>query len=159
MIKTRLRFWLAAAAIVAAPAATRAQDSVALRPLVVGPPIQRIATASAVSTEQLGSITSVREMADGRVLLNDGTRRRLLLMDTTLRTVEVLLDSLSEIANTYGIRPGALLPYRGDSILFVDPASYAMVVLDPAGKIARVRSVWRVQDVTYFTNSLGSYGW
>jgi hypothetical protein len=132
---------------------------VALRPLVVGPPIQRIATASALSTEQLGVVTSVRELADGRVLVNDGMRRRLLLMDTTLRTVEVVLDSLSEISNTYGTRPGALLPFRGDSILFVDPASLAIVVLDPAGKMARVRSVWRVGHVSYFSNSSGFMGW
>jgi hypothetical protein len=159
IMKTRLHFWLALATIVASPAAARAQDSVALRPLVVGPPIQRIATASALSTEQLGIVTSVRELADGRVLVNDGMRRRLLLMDTTLRTVEVVLDSLSEISNTYGTRPGALLPFRGDSILFVDPASLAIVVLDPAGKMARVRSVWRVGHVSYFSNSSGFMGW
>jgi hypothetical protein len=159
-MKTRLHVCLALAALAGAvPATTRAQDSVALRPVVVGPPIQRIATASALSTEQLGVITSVRELADGRVLVNDGVRRRLLLMDTTLRTVEVVLDSLSEISNTYGTRPGALLPFRGDSILFVDPASLAIVVLDPAGKLARVRSVWRVAHVSYFSNSTGFMGW
>lgn len=159
MTTTTLRHcvWLAAA--LAAPSIARAQDSVAIRPITVGPAIQRIATASALSTEQLGSITSVRELPDGRVLLNDGTRRRLLLMDTTLKTVEVVLDSLSEVANTYGTRPGALIPYRGDSTLFIDPASYAIVVLDPAGKMARVRSVWRVQDVPYFTNTFGNFGW
>jgi len=118
----------------------------------VGPPMRRISTASAVSTEQLGSILSVRELPDGRVLVNDGTRRRLLLMDTTLTTVKVVLDSLAEYANTYGIRPGAMIPYRADSTLFIDPASLAMLVLDPAGEIARVRSVPRVQEVFQFGN-------
>ena len=125
----------------------------------VGPPIQRIESASAVSTEPLSAITSVFELADGRVLVNDGTRRRLLLMDTTLANVEVVLDSMSEIANTYGPRPGALLPYRGDSIMFIDPAAYAVVLLDQQGRPGRVRSVWRVEHVNYFTNSTGLYGW
>lgn len=120
--------------------------SAALPTLSIGPAIRRISTASAVSTEQLGSITGVRQMRDGRVLLNDGSRRRLLLLDTTLKVVDVVLDSLSESAGYYGTRAGALLPYKGDTTLFLDPASYAMLVIDPAGKIARVRSVPRVQD-------------
>jgi hypothetical protein len=124
-----------------------------------GPPVEAITTASALSTEPLGAITGVRELADGRVLVNDGTRRRLLLMDTTLQTVGVVLDSLTDVANTYGTRPGMLIPYRADSTLFVDPASYAMLVLDPAGRPARVRSVWRVQDLPFVMNQRGPYGW
>jgi len=149
--------WLAALLIV--PAAALAQTEVPQTAATAGPPVQRISTATALSTEQLGSITSVRELPDGRVLVNDGTRRRLLLMDTTLRTVEVVLDSLSEIANTYGTRPAALIPFRGDTTLFVDPASYAIVVIDPAGKPVRVRSVWKVQEIGYYTSSTGMYGW
>ncbi len=119
---------------------------------------RRITTASAVSTEPLGSITGVRELPDGRVLVNDGARRRLLLMDTTLKTVGVVLDSLTDVANAYGTRAGALIPYRADSTLFVDPASYAMLVLDPAGKVARVRSVWRVQDLPVASPARASRG-
>src|SRR5687768_11944040 len=161
MKTTTLRFCFGLAILPAAPMLAAAQVSPpAATPATptIGPPIQRIATASALSTEQIGSIASVRELPDGRVLVNDPTRRRLLLMDTTLRTVAVVLDSLSEIANTYGPRPGALVPYRGDTTLFIDPASYAVVVLDPTAKIARVRSVWRVEDVSYFTLP-SSYGW
>jgi hypothetical protein len=124
-----------------------------------GPPIQQITTASALSTERMGTITDLRELPDGRVLVNDGRSRRLLLMDSTLQTVGVVLDSLSDVRNTYGTRPGALLPYRADSTLFVDAVSYAMLVLDPAGKVVRVRSVWRVQDVPWVTRTDGSFGW
>jgi hypothetical protein len=149
------------AGLAAAPAIVTAQtDSTnpATRP-AIGPPIRRIATASALSTEQIGSIISAVELRDGRVLVNDGTRRRLLLMDTSLTKVEVVLDSLGEVSNSYGTRPGALIPYRGDSVLFIDPASYALIVLDPTGKIARVRSVWRVQDVFYVTSPSSGFGW
>ena len=114
--------------------------------LAVGPAVRKISTASALSTEQLGGVTGVRQLRDGRVLLNDGTRRRLLLLDSTLKLVDVVLDSLSESAEYYGTRPGGLVPFRGDTTLFVDPASYAMIVLDPSGKIARVRSVPRVNE-------------
>ena len=79
------------------------------QPAVAGPPVRHISTASAVSTEQLGSITSVRELPGGRLLLNDGARRRLVLMDTTLKTIDVVLDSLTEVENSYGTRPGTLI--------------------------------------------------
>jgi hypothetical protein len=124
-----------------------------------GPPIRKITTAAAVSTEPLGGINSVIELRDGRVLVNDGTRRRLLVMDTTLSKVEVVLDSIAEVANTYGTRAGTLIPYHGDSVLFVDPTSYAMIVLDPTAKIARVRSVWRAQDLFLFTSPNNVYGY
>src|SRR5439155_927873 len=67
------------------------------------PPIRKIATASAVSTEKLGNIVSVRELPDGRVLVNDGQRRRVLLMDTSLKLVDVVLDSLTEVANEHHV--------------------------------------------------------
>jgi hypothetical protein len=124
----------------------------------VGPPIQRIETASALSPEPFGAITSVRELADGRVLVNDGMRRRLLLLDTALTTQRVVLDSLSEIAHSYGVRAGALLPWRGDSTFFIDPAAFAIVVLGPDAEVSRVRSVWRVQDVGYVTSATGLHG-
>ena len=147
------KLWLAAATV---PSIALAQEQPAPPTPSIGPTIQRITTASALSTEPLGAITSVRELPDGRVLVNDGTRRRLLLMDTTLTVVEVVLDSLSEVANTYGVRPGILIPFRADTVLFVDPASFAIIVLDPGGRVARVRAVWRTQDI----NSLAvpSYG-
>ncbi len=123
-----------------------------------GPPIRKIESAVAVSTEPLGSITSVRALADGRVLLNDGARRRLLLMDSALKVVEVVLDSLTNVQNAYGTRAGALIAYGVDSTLFIDPATYAMLTLDGNGHIVRVRSVPRAQDVTWLTNSTGLYG-
>jgi len=122
----------------------------------VGPPVRRIATASALSTEQIGSITSVRELPGGRLLLNDGARRRLVLMDTTLKTIDVVLDSLTEVENSYGTRAGTLIPYLGDSTLFIDPASFAMLVIDPSGKVARVRSVPRVADAGRFGGGEGA---
>lgn len=123
----------------------------------VGPPIRKIETAAALSAEPLGAISGVRQLSDGRVLLNDGTRRRLLLLDSALNTVGVVLDSLTDVENAYGTRAGTLLPYVGDSTLFVDAATYAMLVVDPSGRIARVRSVPRAQDVSYITNP-NSYG-
>ncbi len=161
---------IAIAATLTAPSFLAAQSDSARKPAIapppdtthramIGPPVRRISTASAVSTEDIGAITSVLELADGRVLVNDGVRRRLVLMDTTLKTVEVVLDSLAEVANTYGTRPGMLIPYRADSMLFVDPASYAALILDPTAHIVRVRSAWSPDDIFSYTNTTGNFGW
>ena len=132
------------ATLIAAPSIALAQQ---------GPAVRRISTASAVSTEQLGNIVNVRELSGGRVLVNDGARRRLLMMDSTLKVREVVLDSMTEVANAYGVRQGVLMAYRGDSSLFFDPMSYAVLVLDEDARIARVRSVPRVRDMGWLTSS------
>lgn len=120
---------------------------------VPGPPVRRIATAQAISTVPLGMINNVRALSDGRVLLNDGASRRLLLLDSTLQQVTVVLDSLSEVENAYGVRNGTLLRHRGDSSLFVDPATLALLVLDEGGRIARVRAVPRAQSLNFLLTS------
>ena len=139
------------------PTALMAQDSVRAQPPAADSvPVRRISTAAAVSKESIGSINGVRELPDGRVLVNDGTGRRLLLLDSNLVIQRVVLDSVSEREDTYGNRQGALIAHRGDSSLFIDPNSLAMLVIDPAGNIARVRSVPRAQDVGRYTSGAGA---
>ncbi len=126
-------------------------------PLTVGPPIRRIATASAISKEPINSISGVLQLSDGRVLLNDASRRRLLLLDTTLALQAVVLDSIAESENTYGVREGTLLAYRGDSVVFVDQAAYAMLIIDPSMKIARVRAVPRTEEIYLLTGGQAAF--
>lgn len=125
-------------------------------PALPGPPVRRIESAAAVSTDTLMAITNVRALPGGRLLLNDGTRRRLLMLDSNMKTVGIVLDSLTDVENAYGTRSGALVAYRGDSTLFIDAATYAMLVIDPAGKIVRVRSVPRAQDVGNLSANSGN---
>ncbi|MBA3670437.1 MAG: hypothetical protein H0W68_00245 [Gemmatimonadaceae bacterium] len=118
------------------------------------PPVRQLGATVATSTELLGSVAAVRQLPDGRVLVNDQARRRLILLDTTLKTVATVADSTSSTANAYGAQAGGLLAFRGDSSLFVDPASLSMLVIDPAGKIVRVMAAPRPQDVTFLTGGL-----
>ena len=129
------------------PTSTPASTSAVALPPLPGPAVRRIESAQAISTETLGAITNVRHLSNGRVLLNDGARRRLLMLDSTLTQVTVVLDSLAEVQNNYGTRAGSMLPYRGDSTVFIDPATLAMLILDGTGNIARVRAVPRAQDI------------
>ncbi|MEP6835475.1 MAG: hypothetical protein ABJB74_18965 [Gemmatimonas sp.] len=130
-----------------------AQNNGAVPVPLVGPPIRRIETASAVSTEPLAGISTVRHLSNGNLLLNDGQRRRLLLMDSSLKVIKVVLDSLTDVENAYGTRAGSLIAAKGDTTFFVDPGTYAMLVIDLDGKIVRTRSVPRAQDASYISQS------
>lgn len=147
------RVGLAVLCVALSNATVDAQDTAVAQDTATPPlglPIRQIATASAVSQQAFGALSEVHELPGNRVLVNDGQRRQLLLLDTNLTLVRAVLDSVSESENTYGNRAGVMIPYRGDSTLFIDPASLALLIIDPEANVARVRSVPRVQDVQYY---------
>lgn len=94
-----------------------------------------------VSRDTLQSVAAAVEVGGGRVLVNDILARRLLLFDSTLQRDTVILDSAGKGASTYGRIPGSLLSYHGDSALFIAPQALSMLVLGPAGAIARVMAM------------------
>src|SRR6185436_6741848 len=120
------------------------------------PPIRQLGPVVAVSKDTLGAVSSVRHLPNGRVLVNDIVGRRVLMFDSTLTGVTVVADTTSATANAYGVRPGGLIAYRADSTLFVDPASLSMLLIDPNGKITRVMSAPRAQDVGFLVG--GPFG-
>src|SRR5438552_1725215 len=120
------------------------------------PRIRQLGPVTAFAKEPLGAVSTVRHLPDGRVLVNDILGRRIVMFDSTLSTPAVIADTTSATAGAYGIRPGGLIAYRGDSTLFVDPASLSMLVIDPNGKIARVIAAPRAQDVGFLVG--GPFG-
>jgi hypothetical protein len=101
------------------------------------PPIRAIGPIERVSTEPLWAATTAVALSDGRVYVNDVMRRRVLLFDSTLSHAQVVADSTSITAKA-GTQAGTLIAFRGDSALFLDPASHSMLVLGPGAKIDRV---------------------
>lgn len=131
------------AALLAAFPPVAAQQRPEIRPL--GPVV-------AQSSEPFGPMVFIRDAANG-VIVNDPMGRRLVKLDDALANLQVIADSTPATANAYSGRSGALLAYRGDSTLFVDPQSLSMLVIDPAGKITRVMSVPRSQDAMVLGNT------
>jgi hypothetical protein len=101
---------------------------------------------NAKSASVLASPVAIRELPNGRLLVNDTQRRQLLLFDHALTTFTIVADSAGGGANSYGGGPGGIIPFLADSTLLVDPAGLSMFVIDPTGKIARVASIPRSQD-------------
>lgn len=118
------------------------------------PAVRLINAPDGASKQVLGTVAAIRQLPDGRILVNDIQNRQLLLLDHSLANITVVADSTSGGASSYGIRAGGIIPYLGDSTLFVDPAGLSMFVIDPAGKIARVASVPRSQDAPFLGSNL-----
>jgi hypothetical protein len=116
------------------------------------PPIRQLGAVTAKSAETFAGVASIRPLSNGSVLVNDVNGRRIVMFDPTLSKFTVIADSTSATSNAYGGRMGSLLAFRADSSVFVDPASVSMLVIDPAGKVARVMAIPRAQDAIAIGN-------
>jgi hypothetical protein len=123
-------------------------------------PTVRLINAPDASTQPaFANVTAVRQLPNGQLLVNDAGKRQLILIDPAMAKISIVADSAGGSANSYGTRPGGIIPYLADSTLFIDPAGLSMFVLDPKGAIARVASVPRSQDAASLgNNSIGSPG-
>ena len=89
---------------------------------------------------------------------DDATRRQLVVFDSTLSKHTVIADTSTNSPNSYGLRGslGGLVPYVGDSTIFVDTESQAFLVIDERGRFARVMAPTRARDMFYISS--GAYG-
>ncbi|HYV98291.1 MAG TPA: hypothetical protein VE967_12600 [Gemmatimonadaceae bacterium] len=117
------------------------------------PPIRHLGPAIAATTEPLGLPLGGRRLSDGRLIVDDAQRRRLLMFDSTLARVTVLADSAPGAPLKYGPNPAPIIGYLGDSTLFLDAPARAFIVLDPSGKQARVAAVPKATDVLWFNGT------
>ncbi len=136
----RLNLTAVIAAIAAIASTGAAQSPPPVRPL--GPVIAR-------SIEPLASVSQVRALPGGRVIVNDNTGRRVLMFDSTFKTFTVIADTTSATGNAYSSRIGGIVAYHGDSTLFVDPSSLSMLLIDGSGKIVRTMAAPRPGDVSF----------
>jgi hypothetical protein len=144
-------------------------SSLARSPVVLGAqetPPASIATKIAVrklgptvrtSAITFGGVQHVRRLSDGRVLVNDPSRRQVLMLDSMLANPVVVIDSVGGRDNSYGMRQSGIVAYKADSTFFVDPTSSTLLLIDPKGKIAKVMSM-PTNAVSYLA-SPNSYGY
>ncbi len=105
----------------------------------------------AVSTDSLGPRVSVRALSDGRVLVNDIQRFRVLMYDKSLKSFTPALDSSGTSGALGGggitIPSAHLIPMPADSTMYLDIASRSLLTIDPNGKVAHVSALPRPQDI------------
>ena len=113
------------------------------------PPVRPLGRVLNTSTESLATVSQVRALPGGRVIVHDNTGRRVVLFDSTFTKVTVIADTTSATGNAYGSRIGGIISYRGDSTLFVDPVSLSMLVIDGNGHVVRTMDEPRSSDVPF----------
>ena len=111
-----------------------------------GIPVVSVTAPVAQTTSTFGAILGVRELSDGRVLVNDAGRHQLEIFDATLTTPTVVLDSAAGASNSYGTRPGRVIRYVGDSTIITRGYGEPVVLLDPGGHVARAIALPEVSD-------------
>ena len=111
-------------------------------------PVIDLGKPVAVARDLVGSVNGIRELSDGRVLVNDAKRLRLLMLDRSLATASVIADSMPGDLS-YGNRSTSIIPFDGDSTLLVDLTGRSYLVLDGRGALARVMSPARPGDLQF----------
>src|SRR5258708_35832791 len=96
------------------------------------PPVRLLGPIVATAADALGSVPSVRALSDGRVLVSDLTRRRLVLLDTALAHPVVVLAPSGAAAPGFPARGGTLPPLAGGPA--VGPAAAHPVVRAGEGR-------------------------
>ncbi|GAB1343002.1 hypothetical protein [Gemmatimonas sp.] len=137
---TRLLYAAAASLAAAAPLAAQPGTSTSR------PAIRPLGAVTATTKDSLGMVSNVRALPGGKLLVNDMTGRRVLLMDSDFKILKVVADTTPGNPNAYGGTVASLIAFRGDSTLFVDAQTLSMLVIDPNGEVQRVMSVPRAQD-------------
>src|SRR5256885_4943738 len=105
------------------------------------PPVRDLGPVSARSAERVrltsGNWPGLWEFANGRVMVSDGGHSRLILFDSSLANFTVVADTTGRAPMSYGTIASPLLPFVGDSVLFLDFASRTMLLFGCDGKVAR----------------------
>jgi hypothetical protein len=115
-------------------------------PVQQGIPVVDLAAPTATASETFGGILGLRQAADGSVLVNDAARRQIKLLDPSLKTSTVVVDSTPGTSASYGPFAVPLIPYLGDSSLFGERNTRTMLVLDGHGKIVRALALPKAND-------------
>lgn len=138
---------LAAMTIIAMNATTAAAQSTI--------PVRQLKNFTSSDTNVLMGIAAVRHLPGGKVLVNDPTKRQIILFDSTLKHVRIVADTSTNTPNTYGLAPstGGMIPYVADSTLFIDAQSLAFLVIDPKGEITRIMAPTRASDLRYISSA------
>lgn len=112
------------------------------------PPVRPLGAVTKVSAAGvLGSVSMVRPLSNGAVIVNDLTRRQLVLLDANLLKQKIIADTSMATGKSYGSAMAGLIAFSGDSSLFVDPSTLSMLVIDGKGDVARVMAAPRPKDV------------
>lgn len=106
------------------------------------PPVRPLGPVGKVSPPGiLGSVSYVRSLPNGNVIVSDVQRAQVILFDANLEKLKAIYDSTTSDWAGLFYPMGAILAFKGDSTLFIDIRALSMLVLDASGHVARVMAI------------------
>lgn len=121
-------------------------------------PVRALSPAIATDSGMLMSISGVRALSGGKVLVDDVTRRRLIVLDSTLMKFTVGADTADGSKTRYGMQMTRLMRFTGDSSVMIDRESQVLVVIDPFGNTGRTMAPPKASDLLQIAGSGGAPG-
>lgn len=101
-------------------------------------PVREVLAPDKISDVNFSIMFGVRQVGHGSVLVNDGRSRQLVLLDSLLSHPKIVLDSVATFGQpSYGPTATPIVAYLGDSTLFVEGSSNALLLIDGNGNIVR----------------------
>jgi hypothetical protein len=122
-------------------------------------PVRQLTPAVGTDSGMVRGIFAVRPLSNGSVVLNDATRHRVFVFDSTMKRFVIALDSAPDAANSYGGNSGNIIRYRGDTTLYLDYDAKALIVIDPSGRIGRTMAMVRASDALGMLGALANQGY
>lgn len=121
-------------------------------------PVRHLKIDAASDSTVLSSVSGVRHLPNGSVLVNDASRRQLVVFDSTLSGLTISADTGSRSEFGYGLKPkpGALIPYVADSSMFANNESAVLMVINPLGVIVNIVAPVRSSDLDNIVS--GAFG-
>ncbi|MGV3707444.1 MAG: hypothetical protein ACO1Q7_01290 [Gemmatimonas sp.] len=106
----------------------------------------------------LRSVAAVRSLPDGSVLVNDVNYRRVVVLDSSLRSMRAIADTTTLLPFGYGLKakPTGLIAWSADSSLFADSDRSAVLVLNSRGEVVRIAAPVRNGDLANMVG--GAFG-
>ncbi len=131
-----MRFpFIGAMALATCAASAAAQTSIANLP-----PIRRIDKADAALDSVFTTVSVVRTLSSGKLLVLDVRGQRIGLLEPDLRSMRMIADTGGKAPIPF-LGVGGFIPGRADTTFFVDTRSLALVSIDRDGKFGRAMAI------------------
>lgn len=110
-------------------------------------PVRSLSPAVGTDSGVLLDAMNIRPLVDGRVIVNDRFRERLVLFDQTLQRFTTIAGS-GDGAQVPWLAGTVILSYPGDSTAMLDWYARAFVLIDPKGTVTRTFALPNALDVS-----------
>jgi hypothetical protein len=123
-------------------------------PTTPAPPTFKVRLETSTDSGVFTNIFAIHVLSDGSVLAVDAVRRRLLVFDSTLKNFKVTADTAGQAPTRYGNSQGGMISYPGDSAVFLEQESGALIHIDRNGKLGRISTLPRTADMRFLAGPL-----